>query len=246
MAKWEYVQSVVKALDILKIVSESSAGIRLNEISEQMGQKNTTVHNLVRTLTAKGYLKKDNNNKYSLGNSVEDLYEQSTSNKLLASLTSSILELSETLPTCIITVATVMYSEITVKLRISPDRPGVIQRPQNQTFPVYTSVTGLLYMALASSEIESVLARYPFMEYGSHIWKTQSQLAACLSTIRKHGYSDTSLFPQNEVLKAAYPIYSKGNALSYVLGIHIKNALSQQERQKIIAQVTDFSKNISL
>ena len=46
----ELVQSVERALDILELVSDAENGLRLNEIASRINLKNSTVHNLIRTL----------------------------------------------------------------------------------------------------------------------------------------------------------------------------------------------------
>lgn len=58
MAHSDLVQSVIRASDILVKVSRSRSGVALREVSDSLGMKSSTAHNLLRTLVAEGLLEK--------------------------------------------------------------------------------------------------------------------------------------------------------------------------------------------
>ena len=62
----ELVQSLLKSLDLLKLISLKNSGVRLNELAAETGIKKTTLHNLLRTLCARGFLVKDNANRFKI------------------------------------------------------------------------------------------------------------------------------------------------------------------------------------
>ncbi len=73
MAQSNLVQSLLKAIDILRLVAESEDGMRLNEIADAFSMKKTTAHNLIRTLRARGFLDKDASNRYVAGAAIQEL-----------------------------------------------------------------------------------------------------------------------------------------------------------------------------
>lgn len=245
MAKWEMVQSVIKVADILETVADSETGMRLNEISEKLNIKNTTVHNLVRTLVAKGFLDKNAKNCYTLGQGLEDLVNRQMSRKIFSKAEDELQRLAEKIPDAVMVITEIAYSEIVVRMRISPDRPGTIQRPANQTFFPYSSVTGLLFLALAEKDLDSILLRYPFTEYGSHLWKTEENLTKYLSTVKKKGYSTGDLM-KDTGFRVAVPIRGKYSEMQFALGVTIKEKnVTTERRDEIIELVLETGKHLS-
>ena len=52
------VPSVNRALDLLEVLSQSTRGLSLSEISRELGIPKSTTHNLISTLDARGYLQR--------------------------------------------------------------------------------------------------------------------------------------------------------------------------------------------
>ena len=68
------IQSVDRALDILHLFSSAKTRLGISEMSKTLGLMNSTVHGLVRTLVAHGFLVQDpETRKYSLGMSNYEL-----------------------------------------------------------------------------------------------------------------------------------------------------------------------------
>lgn len=61
------IQSLVRAGEILDIVSENKDGISLKEIADKLNLGSSTVFYLINTLTYLGFVKQNKNNKYKLG-----------------------------------------------------------------------------------------------------------------------------------------------------------------------------------
>lgn len=73
MPRSDMVQSLLKALDLLRAVAESPDGLRLNELAERFSMSKSTVHNLLRTLRARGFLEQDAAGRWSTGPAVQEL-----------------------------------------------------------------------------------------------------------------------------------------------------------------------------
>ncbi len=64
------VNSIIKALDILSIFSPTQPRMSLATISLKMNLPKSTVHNLLSTLTSRGFIERVDNDQYSLGTAV--------------------------------------------------------------------------------------------------------------------------------------------------------------------------------
>lgn len=237
MAKTEYVQSVLKALDILEAVTDGEQGIRLNEIADRLNLKTATAHNLIRTLVARDYLYKSRN-QYMLGRKVEELVEKHCSRQILQKMKDTFCELSERYPDAVVTATEICYSELVIRLRVSPDRPGIVQQPTNHTFTPYGTMTGLVCLALAGPDTGPVLARYPFDEYGIYKWKDKTALELFLEKIRENGYAagdfDSSWF------RAAVPVFNAKNQFMFSIGLSFPDmTLEKAKRDNIVSDLLE-------
>ncbi len=169
MANSDLVQSVVRALDILKLVSASSHGMRLNEIAAAAGLNKTTAFNLIRTLIARGMLEKDAENRFLPGPGLEEMAARRQQSGIFRRAGSWLLELSRRHPGGIFTFSELTPGAVNVRLRVSPDRPGEVQRPLGRSCPAYTSATALCLQATGSNA-ESFEEHWSYLEYGAPRW----------------------------------------------------------------------------
>lgn len=61
MANKDLVNSLLRGMDMVKLIGRSPRGLRLNEVAAAMDLKVPTAYNLLRTLQAGGFLDKRNN-----------------------------------------------------------------------------------------------------------------------------------------------------------------------------------------
>ncbi|OGV33514.1 MAG: hypothetical protein A2020_10475 [Lentisphaerae bacterium GWF2_45_14] len=235
MPRGELVQSVERALDIIEIVAGAGNGLRLNEISARIGLKNTTVHNLIRTLSARGFLGKNDNNIYTVGERLLEVVERSGNKRFLDRLSAAIVGLSVKLGDATIVVTEMSGYDIMVKLRISPEQPEIIQKPENFSFCPYTSVSGLLFLALSGSK-EAIMRNYPFPEYGVHVWKTEKNLSSYLDTVKKNGFSREWDSGKNG-FRAAFPLKKESADISFGIGIDIKQGNVSEDRRTEVLDI---------
>src|SRR6056297_3164189 len=78
MNKNNIVQSVIRAIDIIELLSGKNKSLGITEISKQLNMHKSTVHRLISTLKYREYVEKNASGKYSLGYKMLEL----TSNML--------------------------------------------------------------------------------------------------------------------------------------------------------------------
>lgn len=186
MPQSELVQSVIRALDILRTVVESPNGMRLNEVADSCGLKVTTAHNLLRSLCARGFLSKDASGHFVGGTAIGEMARINGQNTLLKAAVRALPAVAEKLPRAVITFSCMTPDAVRCLLRMSPDRPGQVQRPLDLTFQPYVSVSGICLQSTAANAVEFENNRH-FQDYGMAHWGSHADFLAAKENTRKLG-----------------------------------------------------------
>lgn len=184
----ELVQSLVRGLELLRIAGSRPGGMRLNELSEAAGLKVNTAHNLVRTLCARGFLLKDAMNRFSTGPAIFELAAGLRREARRERLGRALLQLSGKFPEDTLTVSTIDTGALRCVLRISPDRPGELQKYPEIFFAPYTSTTAVVLQSAASEAAAALEKQYPFEEYAAGMWGSREAFAKIRRDVRRKGY----------------------------------------------------------
>ncbi len=187
MAGSGLVGSVVKALDILQLAAESPSSIRLCDIAERLEMKTPTAHNLVRTLISRNFLVKDRNKRLCIGPAFFELPGRRRRGELLNRAEKVMRRLSVKFPDAVITLGELAGTEIFCRRRMSPDRLGEMQKPMNQSFHGYASVTGVALYLFGSVDTELWHRRWNFEEHGIPIYGSREKFNEEVKRYRKLG-----------------------------------------------------------
>ena len=227
MAQSNLVQSLLKAIDILRLISESEDGMRLNEIAEAIDMKKTTVHNLIRTLRARGFLDKDASNRYIPGGAIRELAQLQNRSRRLTVAGKLLRGLAACFPRAVLTFSEATPGAVVCRLRMSPDRPGELQHPPAQLFTPYLSATALCLQANAPNGAELEL-NFPFEEYGRKYWPDPAVYLKTREAIRREGFFRSS----NRNGQLAMAFYVPEN---FALGISMDSAADGTTAELMVA-----------
>lgn len=189
MAGSDLVGSLLKGMDMLRLISESTDGLRLAEIEAGMELKKTTAHNLARTLRSRGFLVKDAMERYNLGPAIGELARGQHKREVLLRAEKVLKDLAERFPEGTLTFMEQSGTEVVCRLRRSPDRPGVTQRPIDHTMSPYSSASGLCLQAFNHSFRVELSTGKPFEEYGQAHWRSRERFEAEMKAIRLRGHA---------------------------------------------------------
>ena len=230
MANSDLVQSVAKALDVLKYIASTPGGCRLCDLAAHFGMKPPALHNILRTMTDRGFLRKTAGGVYSAGEALQEI--AGSLPEPLAMCEKIMCELREYYPEATISVAALCQYGITGVRRISPDEPGLIQIPENRFFPPYCSVTGLVTLSFSGLTMQEMEARWPFEEFGAPDWQSREELLAAFVRCRAEG-SCLKRLPGSFTL--AVPLGRRR-----ALGIRL-NPVSPPEEKRILKIMQELS-----
>lgn len=229
MTKSNTIQSVVKAMDVLRVVGHSENGVRLNEIAAALDMKVPATHHMVRTLLEGNFLTRRGGLFY-LG---DDLMELAVNANGDGGFTNAVGKemhhIYNKLPRCVVVMVMISNYSVEMKLRIGYERPNVLEKTSGMTYNIYANAGGLLSLAYASEETrEHLEEKQPFAEMGLHLWDTRDKLEQFLSEVRSQGYVVTP-FDSEISFRVAAPIFDVDG--SFRAGIGISIAASQLENE---------------
>jgi DNA-binding IclR family transcriptional regulator len=212
------VQSVQRALDIVQAVCDAEAGLSLAEIARAIGVHETTVHNLARTLASRGVLQKAGRPvRYTIGPALPELVRRARKTRFLEQAALVMRDLAHQLPSVTWTLTQKSGSEFLVKLRMSPEHNGLLQRPEHRSLSPYGSASALVYQAfLPPDELQTFREQYPFDDYGQQRWLTRRKFDAFLASVRRKGYALPAV--EDDRLILARPVFEEGRQIVAVLG----------------------------
>lgn len=188
MPNSELVQSLLRGMDILKHISSRTDGMRLNELTAATGLKKPTLHNLLRTLAARGFVFKDSMNRFNIGPALYEIAGTGTLARRQMRAQTIFARLADKAPEAIITLASLSVDNVRCLLRISPDSPGELQRPFERSFTPYVMVSSIVLQAVYPEEAKQLETRYPFDEYGIGMWGSIENFTAAKARVLQDGF----------------------------------------------------------
>ncbi len=221
----ELVQSLVRGLELLRIAGSRPGGMRLNELAEGAGLKLNTAHNLVRTLCARGFLVKDAMSRFTTGPAIFELVAGMRGEAQRERMGKALLQLAAKFPEDTLTVSTIDAGVVRCVLRISPDRPGELQKAPEIFFAPYTSTTSVVLQSGASEAAAALEKQYPFEEYGLGMWGSREAFVKIRSEVRRKGYflrRDKERFTMAFLLPDGYGLGFSGDAPESALPFRIE------------------------
>ncbi len=231
MANSDLIGSLVRAMEILKMIGGSPSGCRVEEICTAMKLKPPTVYNIIRTLTAGGFVERHNRS-LRLGREFKRLAGVGEGGLLEGVAETELLALYQRIPkgTAIFGVSTRQGVEQTH--RISFDRPGVIQNLPNEIMHPYATAAGLIGLAFADEESFLLQSeKWPFAEFGAHLWKSRAELESFLEQVRKEKVA-LSPFDRDLFWRISGAVTDVEGRLHAVIGVSIPaihlNAVAEQ------------------
>jgi len=213
----ELVQSLVRGLDLLRLLAESDRGLRLPDIVVASGLKRATVYNLLKTLASREFVTKDGP-LYRIGPAMYMLIAEDASNLYLQRAEAAVHFLAQQLPEATVSFGEPVDGEVVVRFRQSPERI-LMERNSGAVLAPYQTASGLAFLAYTDSETrQRVQMRHPFAVSGLGIWGNEERLEDFLAQIRSKGYALPPFSARSRFKVAAVPHLAEDGKLSGILG----------------------------
>lgn len=241
----ETIQALERGLKILELVAASDKGLRIKDLSDSIGLKASTVHNLVRTLRNAGYLEQiENGRSYRLGPAAISLATTNRNGRLLAAFEDKLRRLAGAYPLATATYSELLGGEMKVMRRLSPDLPGIVQRPDTMTLGLYNSASGIAGLAfLDEAGLEKAQAALPPLDFATRFWRTLDDLEDAIAKARKDGYAVHPLADARRCALAVPAPVPGSREISGVFGMSWGANAVRYEIQKVVDALRDIIRN---
>lgn len=238
MASSDLVQALSRGLMLLELLANSEGGVTLQQLCQELELKPATVHNLLRTLMARSYVEKlAKPTRYTLGVSLFELVEQYRGRELQRRVGKAMSSIFTHFNYARVTYSEAISGEVFLKLRITPERPGLLERPWNSVMLPYSSASVLLFQAFWQMDQRQLYnQRYPFEEYGAHLWQSEANFEVFLADVRAKGYSAPPV-ERNGLVRVAVPVFDSGNHIAGALGAAATVTLAAEDDPQHCQQV---------
>lgn len=235
------VQALNRGLAIMELLAAAPDGLALPQLAGALSLAPTTVHNLVRTLTLRGYVRKQTHPlRYLPGPALAALGTQAASQAAQVQAAAALRQAAAALPAWTVVLAQADGPEVRVRWRMSPTQPGVLEQPAQQVMPPYTSATALALQAYWPPEqVAAYRHQYPFGEYGLIAWHSEAALDTFLAQARTVGQVRLPRRPeQRPLLRLAVPLLTAQHEVLGALGASIPAASLVAENRLARAALT--------
>ncbi len=214
------VQSVERALDILEFLSRSGEELGVSEIGEATGLAAGTVHRLLGTLTAQGYVRRDERTRrYDLG--LKSLMMAIAARERIGPLALPFLEelmqvSQETANLAILEGNSAVY----IEQASPPTRMLRIFTEPGNRIPLHSCGTGKVLLAYQSPRlVDFVIARTDLPRQTVSTITDPSQLRTELEKIRKDGYAVDFEEQEEGVRCLATPVFGPNGEVFAAMSI---------------------------
>ncbi|MFB9990858.1 IclR family transcriptional regulator [Deinococcus oregonensis] len=217
----ENVQSVERALDIVGTIVAAHRPLSIAELSQQMQLAPSTIHRILQTLSAKGYVHQDTLSKrYDIG---PEIVEISRSLYLRYDLVRRVRPYLQELVDC--TGETAHLAELygTTAMYLSQLEPLTMMRmfttPGSIT-PLTCSDVGKLFLAdLPASSVKRIVDKVGLIPRTPHTLVSWERLQAELQTVRDQGYAEDNEERELGVRCLSAPLSNGAGKVIAALGI---------------------------
>ncbi|MFT5006625.1 MAG: IclR family acetate operon transcriptional repressor [Paracoccaceae bacterium] len=189
-----YIQSVIRALDIIEAITAEREGLVLSELADRVGLNSSTCHHLISTLVSRGYLLNLGRSRgYALGPKIHELVdladrEFDPSELLRDDLRTFGEQIGQG-----VQLAVLAETSLLTKLRFpAPDRESAALEPDEliKMHALHATATGKAILAwLPEIELVRIISANGLTRYTAKTITTLSGLVDDLRLVRRRGFS---------------------------------------------------------
>jgi len=232
MPRYNLIQSVERSLDILELIGNSTADIRLRVISNRTCLKNTTLHNILRTMVARGFLvKRRNPIRYNLGPAMLSIRRAQRDCELFQQARPVLMNLANSF------VGEAMLCEcvgvyMLSMLRVAAGQLAVMQ-PHVPSRMNHYGIASVLQAYWDKHQLAHYEKSFPFKQYGKNKWGSREKFNRFLAGFRKNRMAMMPVRLSGDSFRVAAPILGPGgNMVAIVCFIKPMGQTNAAFRQK--------------
>jgi len=240
---------VVRTLNALTLIGESTGGISLTEVAEKLGYPLPTTHRILKVLTEESFIRRDPTTlEYHPGRRLLRLSSVMRRETLAASSTHALQALSERFNETVMMTQLVDERAVCVAL-VESRRPMHLSVKIGQAVPLHAAASArVLYSDRDEAEIERLFDGHPFTQLMPGTPSNLSEVLEHVRNIREYGYDVCDNEFDFDIWATAAPVRDANGAVvaAVTLTMPQERSQPQQRRYEIIQAVTQTADDITL
>ncbi len=226
------IQSIERAIEILRHVSESPEGLKLKDLAERCKLNKTTVFNLAETLVMERMLHKTEDSIYHTGSLIEEMAQKSRGDNKQKKTAELFAELHELHPESSMYYTELGEAEIWGRMSIRSGREAKTEILQDTTLNPYLTVCGLLYFAYMPEErLCGLKMKNPFDYKGLEAWGSEKAFKDAIALSSSRGYSETPQLVDPLSWKVGIPVRKEDGRLMATITFGITRSLMPNQEK---------------
>jgi DNA-binding IclR family transcriptional regulator len=242
------VPGLERGLNILRLFRRSRAEIGPSEMARELGIPRSTVHRLVMTLEAMGFLRRVTPNAYALGPAVLTIGFEYLGSLDIVELSNPVLARLRDETECSIHLAIRAGTEV-VYLSRHASRAAITSNVSvGSSLPAHATVIGRVILAdLAPAELKALYAGKKLERYTEQTPTGLAALERLLEEDRRRGFAISTSFYERGVTSLAAPVRdASGKVVASINAVSIDAASEAQIlraglKDKVLAAATSIS-----
>jgi IclR family acetate operon transcriptional repressor len=240
------VASVDRALEIMLILGQSSHDVGVTELSRTLGVQKSTVHSLLQTLMARGFVDQNDNGRYTLGIKLmqlgnicaERLDVRKAANPIMTELAGETGE--------IVLLAVLSRNELIIIEKIEPQRSFLIIPKLDFTIAVHSTAVGKVLLANAEGNIVQAVVERGLRSYTPFTITDLNGLEDELDRVRSQGYAVGCNETIEGVTCIAVPVYNASGEVAAALSVSSASSAATPDRYgELIRLLKEKARHIS-
>ena len=212
------VKSLLKAIDILDMLSSKSTGMKLMEISDSLSYPKSTVHALLSTMRDRGLVNQLDDGSYTLGIKLFEYGSSVSRNFDIGKISKPYLEELSSL-TGSNTVISMFDGKAVVSFDYSVSRTGIQIIPEmGVRLPLHATSQGKLALStLSEKELKRLTDKNELVPFTPHTITDREVLDQQIKEIREKGYSIEDGEYKIGLRSVSAPVYDYKGEMRYML-----------------------------
>lgn len=243
------VQSINRAFQILEALMDHQKGLRIAELVEILHLNKSTIHRILQTLDARGYIDKDERTKsYRLGMKVMALSSHYLNGLELKTVALPFLERLQQQTKVFVHLGILDGNEIVYLEKIGPYTHFSMYSQIGKRAPLYSTALGkAVFSNLDKGHRAEILKKITYEPITEHTVRNEVEFLEEIAITKQRGYAIDEQENELEMRCVAVPIFDfTGRVIAAVSASGYVNSFPQEKILQFGNYVTECAKSISM
>ena len=239
--------TVRKAFQILRLISQSDRGLRISELSKDLGISKSTVHGITSALEELGAIKRDPlTKKYTLGFTLFELGRLAYSLTDLKDLAGPVMERLMDRTQTSVFLGVLNWEHVTILDVVESRQDLKITAPIGTTIPLLAGAVGKVFLASMGDEtIREIITEKGLKRYTENTIIDPDQYLREIKLVGKQGYATDYEEYILGVRAVASPIKVGGHMMSAIWTVGFRAILDEDNMKILIKETKEAAQAIT-